>query len=76
LDAFIISATPYNELHKYYDDGKWNRAKFAKKHILFQERNGEYDYIKILLEKVTRKRVIASNRRKRRKTELSSCRRR
>jgi hypothetical protein len=76
LDAFIISATPYNELHKYYDDGKWDRAKFTEKHILFQERNGEYDYIKILLEKVTRKRVIASNRRKRRNTELSSCRRR
>jgi hypothetical protein len=48
LDAFIISATPYNELHKYYDNGKWDRAKFTEKHILFPERNGGYDYMKKL----------------------------
>ena len=50
LDAFIVSATPYNELHPRYDDGNWDRAKFAKNHILFQERGSEYDYIKILLD--------------------------
>jgi hypothetical protein len=49
LDAFIIAATPFNELHGYYDDGKWDRAKFAEKHILFQERNGGYNYMEILL---------------------------
>jgi hypothetical protein len=48
LDAFIISATPYNELCKYYGDGEWDRAKFTEKHILFPERNGEYDYMKKL----------------------------
>lgn len=49
LDAFIVSATPYDELCQRYDDGTWDRAKFAKKHILFQERGIEYDYMKILL---------------------------
>jgi len=48
LDAFIISATPYNELHEYYDDGKWDRAKFAEKHILFPERGKGYDYMDII----------------------------
>ncbi|HPP11912.1 MAG TPA: restriction endonuclease subunit R, partial [bacterium] len=49
LDAFIVSATPYDELRQRYDDGTWDRAKFAKKHILFPERNENFDYIKILL---------------------------
>ncbi len=49
LDAYIISATPYDELHKYYDDGTWDRAKFAQHHILFQERGQGYDYIDTLL---------------------------
>ena len=48
LDAFIISATPYDELHLHYDDGTWDRAKFAKKHILFMERGDKYDYMEIL----------------------------
>jgi len=48
LDAFIISATPYNELHEYYDDGKWDMEKFAQQHILFPIRNDVYDYIKRL----------------------------
>lgn len=51
LDAFIISATPYGELYKRYDDGSWDRAKFAEKHILFQERISDYDYMKLLFEK-------------------------
>ncbi|MFN3742894.1 MAG: DEAD/DEAH box helicase family protein [Anaerolineales bacterium] len=49
LDAFIISATPYDDLRLRYDDGTWDRARFAEKHILFQERGSEYDYIKKLL---------------------------
>jgi hypothetical protein len=49
LDAFIISATPFNELRQRYDDGTWDKSKFAEKHILFMERSDEYDYIKLLL---------------------------
>ena len=49
LDAFIISATPYAELHNRYNGGKWDRTKFAERHILFQERNQGYDYMKLLL---------------------------
>jgi len=48
LDAFIISATPYDDLYQRYDDGTWDRARFVKKHILFQERGPEYDYMKML----------------------------
>ena len=50
LDAFIISATPYDELYKHYDDGTWDRAKFAEKHILFPEKSPEYDYMRKLFE--------------------------
>ena len=35
LDSFIISATPYENLHEKYDDGTWDMEKFAQKHILF-----------------------------------------
>ncbi|MDW8328309.1 MAG: restriction endonuclease subunit R, partial [Anaerolineales bacterium] len=49
LDAFIISATPFNELQKRYGNGTWDREKFAKNHILFFERNNSYDHIKKLL---------------------------
>ncbi len=45
LDSFIVSATPYEELHKRYDDGKWSREQFADKHVLFPERNDGYDYV-------------------------------
>ncbi|GIV99333.1 DEAD/DEAH box helicase family protein [Roseiflexus sp.] len=48
LDAFIVSATPYDDLHQHYDDGNWDRAGFAEKHILFQERGPDYDYMSIL----------------------------
>jgi len=48
LDAFIISATPYDDLRLRYDDGTWDRAKFAEKHILFPERDSVYDYVKKL----------------------------
>jgi len=49
LDAFIISATSYEELYQRYDDGTWDRKKFAEKHILFPERTQEYDYLDLLL---------------------------
>ncbi|MBC7229338.1 MAG: hypothetical protein H5T74_02965 [Actinobacteria bacterium] len=45
LDSFIISATPYEDLYKRYDDGNWDRERFAKHHILFPERNQGYDYL-------------------------------
>ena len=48
LDSFIISATPYDDLYKRYDDGAWDRKKFAEKHILFQEKKEDYDYLHIL----------------------------
>lgn len=49
LDSFIISATPYDDLRQRYD-GEWDRQRFAEKHILFQERSREYDYIQKLLQ--------------------------
>jgi len=49
LDAFIISATPYDELRLHYDDGTWDHARFAEKHILFPVREQGYDYMQILL---------------------------
>ncbi len=49
LDSFIVSATPYNDLRKHYDDGTWDRKRFAGKHILFPERDGKYDYIRTIL---------------------------
>ncbi len=42
LDSFIISATRYDDLWERYDNGKWTRADFAAKHILFQETDNEY----------------------------------
>ena len=49
LDAFIVSATAYDDLHQHYDDGTWDRGKFAENHILFMERTPGYDYMKLLL---------------------------
>ncbi|MBW2076620.1 MAG: hypothetical protein DRG87_04260 [Deltaproteobacteria bacterium] len=45
LDSYIISATLYEDLRKKYDDGTWDKKKFADAHILFLERSGEYDYL-------------------------------
>jgi hypothetical protein len=54
LDSFIISATPYSDLRRIYDDGRWGLNKFTEKHILFQERpvleGRPYDYIKIIMK--------------------------
>lgn len=48
LDSYIISATPFEDLRKKYDDGTWNREEFGAKHILFLERTSEYDYVKMV----------------------------
>jgi len=45
LDSYIISATAYDDLCERYDDGTWDRGRFAEKHILFQERTEAYDYM-------------------------------
>ena len=49
LDSFIVSQTAYADLKKKYDDGSWSRDEFAKRHILFPERDDRYDYMKIIL---------------------------
>lgn len=49
LDAFIVSATSYGDLRKSYDDGTWDRKRFADSHILFPERNGDYDYVAAIM---------------------------
>jgi hypothetical protein len=50
LDSYIISATPYDDLRKKYEDGTWDRARFAVKHILFLERDDTYDYLNIIFK--------------------------
>ncbi len=45
LDSYIVSATAYQDLRLRYDDGNWDRARFAEAHILFPERNEGYDYL-------------------------------
>jgi len=45
LDSYIISATPYENLRMRYDDGTWDKRRFAEAHILFFERNEKYDYL-------------------------------
>ena len=50
LDAFIISSTPYETLRQHYGGGTWNRDKFTEKHILFFDRNEDYNYLRILVE--------------------------
>ena len=41
----IVSATSYEDLRTKYDDGTWDKERFAEKHILFREREADYDYI-------------------------------
>lgn len=55
LDSYIVSATRYEDLHKKYDDGSWDRERFAQAHILFPERSGDYDYMeRLFAEQLTR----------------------
>ena len=44
LDSYIVSETPFKVLAQRYS-GVWDRRRFAKEHILFPERNAEYDYL-------------------------------
>jgi len=48
LDSYVISATPFDDLRKKYDDGTWDRQKFEGAHILFMERTTEYDYLRTI----------------------------
>lgn len=50
LDSFIVSATSYGDLYQRYDSGNWTKEDFADKHILFQERNDEYDYVAQIIQ--------------------------
>jgi len=54
LDSFIVSATPYDALRPRYDDGTWDRERFAKAHILFPKRHGTYDYIAAIMASSSR----------------------
>lgn len=49
LDSFIVSATPYEDLRAKYDDGTWDRKRFADVHILFPDRTKDYDYLKAIM---------------------------
>ncbi|HQC14827.1 DEAD/DEAH box helicase family protein [Mesotoga prima] len=51
LDSYIISATTYPDLYMTYDNGTWCKEKFAEKHILFPERDQNYDYMHFLFGK-------------------------
>ena len=50
LDSFIVSVTKYEDLKERYGEGQWAKEDFAAKHILFQVRDSEYDYIKQILQ--------------------------
>ena len=50
LDSYIVSATPFDDLRYRYADGDWDREMFAEAHILFQERNAQYDYVKWIVQ--------------------------
>jgi hypothetical protein len=52
LDSYIISATPYEILRLYYEDGTWSRDDFRSKHILFPDPPADVDYLKPLFEAV------------------------
>jgi hypothetical protein len=49
LDSYLVSATRFEELRVRYDNGTWDKAKFAQHHILFPERNHGYDYLRFIL---------------------------
>jgi hypothetical protein len=42
VDAFIVSATGYDEIRSYYDNGTWTRDGFAERHVLFCDRGPGY----------------------------------
>ena len=49
LDSYIVSETPYQTMATRYG-GEWDRQRFAGEHILFPERNAEYDYLARIIE--------------------------
>ncbi|MBU1474153.1 MAG: restriction endonuclease subunit R, partial [Acidobacteria bacterium] len=55
LDSYIISATRYVDLRKKYDNGTWDKKRFSEAHILFLERNDEYDYIEKIFTEQSKK---------------------
>ena len=50
LDSFIVSATSYQDLREYYDNGEWTKDDFAAKHILFREHDGDHAYLAQILQ--------------------------
>jgi hypothetical protein len=53
VDAFVVSRTPYDTLRKkwVHDDGSaWSREECAVEHVLFPDRDDDYDYITRILE--------------------------
>ena len=45
LDSYMVSMTPFQDSRKKYGDGTWDKKRFAEAHILFPERDEEYDYL-------------------------------
>jgi hypothetical protein len=50
LDSFIVSATPFDTLRTRYEDGSWDRTRFAAAHIVFPERSGTNDYLRLIFQ--------------------------
>ena len=48
LDSYIVSATKYEALREKLS-GNWSRSDLANIHVLFLERNREYDYLTYIL---------------------------
>ena len=48
LDSFVVSATPHRILRRKFQ-GDWSRNEFANEHILFPDRDREYDYLSMIL---------------------------
>ena len=48
LDSYIVSETEYEDLRKRMS-GNWSQSDFADEHILFPERNDDYDYLTNIL---------------------------
>jgi hypothetical protein len=53
VDAFVVSSTPYDKLRNRWvrDDGTpWSREECAKEHVLFPDRDVDYDYLAHILK--------------------------
>jgi len=48
LDSYIISATPYDDLHKKFGPD-WNKARFATAHILFFGEDNDKSYLETIM---------------------------